>query len=136
MSTEFPEPKEPRWEVYDGWVFPETNFPHLRERRHQQVDRLKQLTTSETFEAQSGIFGQYRHFYGNLIITSLKKTCFKICLKPDSLATRNLNQGDKACIRECLANGNKLQQASNTFIIRQQSDIAKHDALIDANLKL
>lgn len=82
-----------------------------------------------SFEFLQSIYGQYSYFYFNSMTASLKKQCFNFCLTRDSLSTKNLVQGEKNCLRECLLHSLKLTTALESLIYKHQQISEKGEDL-------
>ncbi len=117
MSTKFAQPKNDNWVTIDGWVFPDMKDKQFnRDPNDPRRWEVENYAIINSFENQQGIFGQYRHFYGLKLNNNYLKSCFAMCINPETLSTSNLTQSDKVCARECLISAEKYTNATNIFI--------------------
>ncbi len=117
MTTKPSQPKHDSWVDVDGWVFP--NY----DEKKFQVDQLEPMrdvvelsSPINSFEFQQGIYGQYRFFYHNKMLNNIHKQCLRLCIREDTLLTKNLTQEDKLCARECLMSEQTFSSAHSAYI--------------------
>lgn len=117
MTTKLPEPKNDSYIKSDGWVFPNYDEKRFKEDPFGPLKDLAEKTTPlASFEFQQGIFGQYKFYYQEKSMNSIRSQCLKLCIRKDTLLTNNLTQEDKLCARECLLNENTFNKAKGAFI--------------------
>jgi hypothetical protein len=137
MSTKFAEPKTDKFTNTEGFIFPDYSGKEFETDPLKNKNFLDEmLAPGYSFEAQQGIFGQYRHFYSLKFNNNYFRSCLKMCINQESLTTSNLSQEDKLCARECIILSEKYIEGTDKMMrkLSVKSSVLPQDLQRAANI--